>query len=463
MLYSVHKQQSDTDTYKNAHISAVELHAPGGRPRGGRISINTDRFVINGRKRLAGTVAVSGAKNAAEAVICAASAADGVCVIENLPRIEDVGVLAGALESLGAVCRFRDGHTLEIDSTGIHSCVVDYEQARSVRTSYYLWGTLLHRFGRAVVPMPGGCNLGVRPIDQHIKGFEAMGAKVVLDHGDVTVTADKLTGAHIYLDVVSVGATINIMIAAACAKGTTVIENAAKEPHVVDTANFLNMMGAKIKGAGTNSVRVTGVERLRGVDYMIIPDQIETGTYMIAAAITGGDVSVSNIIPKHMDSLSAKLIEMNCTVEDGDDYIRVRRDGELRSANVKTMVYPGFPTDLQPQMTALLSLANGPSIVTETIYDSRFRYIGELRRMGCQITVEGRAAVVEGVKELSGAEVSAVDLRAGAALIVAGLAAKGRTEVRNIWHVDRGYEEIEKKLGALGASINRLPQAAVCV
>ena len=414
-----------------------------------------ERFVINGQKKLRGAVAVSGAKNAAEAVICAASAADGVCVIENLPRIEDVTVLAGALESLGASCRFRDGHTLEIDSAGINSCVLDYEQARGIRTTYYLWGTLLHRFGRAVVPMPGGDNLGVRRIDQHIKGFEALGAKVVLEHGNVTVTAGRLTGANIYLDVVSVGATINIMIAAACADGTTVIENAAKEPHVVDTANFLNMMGAKIKGAGTDTIRIIGVEKLRGVEYTIIPDQIEAGTYMIAAAITGGDVTVSNLIPKHMDSLSAKLVEMNCSVEEGDDFIRVRRENELRCANIKTMAYPGFPTDLQPQMTALLSLANGTSFVTETIYDNRFRYIAELKRMGGEITVEGRAAVIEGVGELSGAEVCATDIRAGASLILAGLAAKGTTEIRNIWHVDRGYEDIENKLRALGAEIIR--------
>lgn len=413
-------------------------------------------MIINGQKKLRGSVTVSGAKNAAEPVIFAAAAADGVCVIENLPRIKDVKVLAAALESVGAVCRFLDEHTLEIDSTRINKYKMDCENARSVRSSYYMWGILLRRFGKAVVPMPGGDNLGLRPIDQHIKGFEALGAKVVIDHGDVVLTAERLIGASVYLDVVSVGATINIMIAAAQAQGTTTIENAAKEPHVVDTANFLNMMGAKIKGAGTDTIRIVGVERLRGVEYTIIPDQIEAGTYMIAAAITGGDVKVCNIIPKHMDSLSAKLIEMNCLVEEGDDYIRVRREGELRCANVKTMAYPGFPTDLQPQMTALLALAGGTSIVTETIYDNRFRYIAELKRMGCEITVEGRAAVIEGVKELSGAEVCATDIRAGVALVVAGLAAKGRTEIRNVWHIDRGYEEIEEKLGALGAEVSRL-------
>ncbi|MCL2462421.1 MAG: UDP-N-acetylglucosamine 1-carboxyvinyltransferase, partial [Defluviitaleaceae bacterium] len=337
-------------------------------------------MIINGQKKLRGSVTVSGAKNAAEPVIFAAAAADGVCVIENLPRIKDVKVLAAALESVGAVCRFLDEHTLEIDSTRINKYKMDCENARSVRSSYYMWGILLRRFGKAVVPMPGGDNLGLRPIDQHIKGFEALGAKVVIDHGDVVLTAERLIGASVYLDVVSVGATINIMIAAAQAQGTTTIENAAKEPHVVDTANFLNMMGAKIKGAGTDTIRIVGVERLRGVEYTIIPDQIEAGTYMIAAAITGGDVKVCNIIPKHMDSLSAKLIEMNCLVEEGDDYIRVRREGELRCANVKTMAYPGFPTDLQPQMTALLALAGGTSIVTETIYDNRFRYIAELKR-----------------------------------------------------------------------------------
>lgn len=412
-------------------------------------------IVIEGQRPLFGEVYINGAKNAALSVISAAVAVNGVCTLENLPHIEDVDGLVSAIGALGAQCRFIDEHTLEIDGTNIHTHVAAYESIRKMRASYYLLGSLLGRFKKAEVALPGGCNFGTRPIDQHIKGFEALGATVWVEHGMIKAYAEKLTGANIYLDMVSVGATINIMLAAVQAEGVTVIENAAKEPHVVDTANFLNMLGAKVKGAGTDVIRITGVSALHGCEYMIIPDQIEAGTYMIAAAITKGDVTVRNIIPKHMDSLSAKLIEMNCTIEEGDDYIRVIGPEKLMPAHVKTMAYPGFPTDLQPQITALLSIAGGNCILTETVFDNRFQYVNELRRLGCNITTDNRMAVIEGVAELTGAEVSATDLRAGAALVIAGLAAKGHTTIGNIKYIDRGYEDIVLKLGALGASIRR--------
>lgn len=413
-------------------------------------------IVINGEKPLKGQVTVNGAKNAALAIIPAALAADGVCVIENLPYIEDVLALVDALRKLGAVCDFKDDHTLVVDSRNVNNFCATYESVKKIRASYYLLGVLLGRFGQAQVPLPGGCNFGTRPIDQHIKGLEALGAKVTVEYGMVKAKADKLVGASIYMDVISVGATINIMLAATRAEGLTIIENAAKEPHVVDTANFLNMLGARIKGAGTDVIRVTGVPRMHGGEYMIIPDQIETGTYMIAAAATGGDVTVRNIIPKHMDSLSAKLHEMNCKIIEGDDNIRVVADEELQSANIKTMTYPGFPTDLQPQMAALLCVAKGRGIVTETVWENRYQYINELKRLGANITVEGRMAVVEGSTQLTGAQVSATDLRAGAALIVAGLAAKGATTIGNVKNIDRGYENIENKLQQLGADIKRV-------
>jgi UDP-N-acetylglucosamine 1-carboxyvinyltransferase len=415
-----------------------------------------DQIVINGQRRLSGTVHINGAKNAAVAIIPAAITANGVCVIENLPRIEDVNVLAHAIQSIGVKCAFLDTHTLQIDSTNISSYEMTYELAGSMRASYYLLGALLGRFKKAVVPLPGGCNFGFRPIDQHIKGFEALGATITQEHGMISASADRLIGTHIYLDIASVGATINIMLAAIRAEGLTVIENAAKEPHVVDTANFLNMIGAHIKGAGTDVIRIHGVPELTHTEYQIIPDQIEAGTYMIAAAITGGDIKVTNIIPKHMDSLTAKLTEMNCKVEEGDDYVRVYRGGPLQAVNIKTMVYPGFPTDLQPQMTALLSTAKGTSVITETVFDNRFQYITELRRLGCNVTVEGRVAVIEGPSSLTGAQVSATDLRAGAALIMAALAAKGGTTISNVKYIDRGYEDIESKLRALGADIKRI-------
>ncbi len=414
------------------------------------------RLIINGQKRLEGHVYISGAKNAAVAIIPAAIISNDICVIENLPVIEDVIILSKAIEKIGASCEFRDEHTLIIDSRNIKSCYAAYDSIKKIRASYYLLGALLGRFKKAEVALPGGCNFGVRPIDQHIKGFEALGAKVTVEHGMIKAIASKLVGANIFLDIVSVGATINIMLAAVFAEGTTIIENAAKEPHVVDTANFLNMMGAKIKGAGTDVIRILGVENLHGAQYSIIPDQIEAGTYMISAAITHGDVMVHNIIPKHMDSLSAKLREMNCNVEEGDDFIRVIAKDKLSSSNIKTMTYPGFPTDLQPQMTALLSVANGTGVITETVWENRFQYIAELKRLGANIKVDNKIAIINGTKNLTGAQVCATDLRAGAALVIAGLAAQGQTEIDNVKYIDRGYEQIEEKFRMLGADIKRV-------
>lgn len=415
-----------------------------------------EHLIITGQKKLLGDICVSGAKNAAVAIIPAAIMAQDICIIENLPCIEDVCSLVDTLSKLGAVCEFIDDNTLKIDSTNVNQYCAEYESVKKIRASYYLMGALLGRFKKAEVAMPGGCNFGTRPIDQHIRGFKALGADVKIEHGMVKLSAEKLVGANIYLDVVSVGATINIMIAASMAEGVTIIENAAKEPHIVDTANFLNMLGANIKGAGTDVIKITGVEKLHGAEYMIIPDQIEAGTYMIAGAIAGGDINIKNIIPKHMDSLSAKLQEMGCKISEGDDYINVVSDGNLNSTNVKTMAYPGFPTDLQPQMTALLCVASGTSVLTENVWENRFQYINELKRLGCNVTVEGRVAIIEGVDELTGAEVNATDLRAGAALIIAGLAAKGKTTIGNVKYIDRGYEKIEQKLRAVGATVERI-------
>jgi len=413
-------------------------------------------ITINGGKRLAGQVKIGGAKNAAVAIVSAAVASTGVCVLENLPAIEDVKALVGAMRNLGMDCKFISENTLKIDGSDIKCCAITYEQVTEMRASYYLLGALLGRFKHAEVPLPGGCNFGLRPIDLHIKGFEALGAKVNIEHGMITASAEKLTGANIYLDMASVGATINIMIAAVHAEGITQIENAAKEPHVVDTANFLNMLGANIKGAGTDIIRIVGVEKLNGGEYSIIPDQIEAGTYMIAGAITGGDVTVNNIIPKHMDSLSAKLIEMGCELTEEGDSIRVVSNGDLQACTVKTMYYPGFPTDLHPQMSALLSTAKGTSVLTETIFEHRFQYVKELLRLGANIKVEGRAAIIEGGSPLTGANVLAADLRAGAALILAGLAAEGKTVIGNVKYLDRGYQHFEEKFSQLGADISRI-------
>lgn len=415
-------------------------------------------ITIDGGKKLSGSVQINGAKNAAVAIIPAAIASPGICIIENLPAIKDVRVLVGAMRKLGILCEFTDNHTLKIDSSKITSQSITYDQVKDMRASYYLLGALLGRFKKAVVPLPGGCNFGLRPIDLHMKGFEALGAKINIEHGMVTATADKLVGANIYLDISSVGATINIMIAAVYAEGSTTIENAAKEPHVVDTANFLNKLGAKIKGAGTDIIRINGVESLHGGEYSIIPDQIEAGTYMIASAVTGGDVTVENIIPKHMDSLTAKLTEMGCQVIESPthDSLRVIGTDNLQSCSVKTMFYPGFPTDLHPQMSALLCRANGTSVLTETVFEHRFQYVKELLRLGANIKVEGRAAIIEGACDLTGAQVTATDLRAGAALVVAALAAQGTTTIGNVKYLDRGYERFEEKLTALGANISRI-------
>ena len=416
-----------------------------------------DKFVITGGRPLRGEVTISGAKNAAVAIIPAAILSDGVCRIENIPNISDVSMISRILSELGAQIRLVNKNTIEIDPKHIHTAVVPYEMARRMRASYYLIGALLGRFLHARVSLPGGCNFGVRPIDQHLKGFAALGATWSLDQGMVDVKVDKLVGSQIYLDVVSVGATINIMLAAVKAKGLTVIENAAREPHIVDLANFLKSMGADIRGAGTDVIKIRGVDRLSGTTYSIIPDQIEAGTYMAAAVATGGDVLVKNVIPKHLESITAKLLEMDVDVQEYDDSVRVSRSGPLNRCNIKTMPHPGFPTDMQPQFAVLLALARGTSIITEGVWDNRFRYVDELRRMGANIQVDGKVAVFEGVEALQGAPIKATDLRAGAAMIIAALAAQGVTEIEEICHIERGYENIEEKLQSLGADIRRVP------
>ncbi len=415
-----------------------------------------EKLVIKGGNLLNGNVTISGAKNAAVAIIPAAILANGVCVIDNLPEISDVENFMEALTNLGAVCELVNETTLKVDSTNINSYNATFGAVAKMRASYYLMGALLARFKRAEVALPGGCNFGSRPINLHLAGFRALGAEVVETETRVSIKADRLVGAKIYLDTASVGATINIMLAATRAEGTTIIENAAREPHIVDTANFLNMLGAKIKGAGTDTIRITGVEEIHGGEYTIIPDQIEAGTYMLAVAATGGDVTVNNIIPKHMESLSAKLREMGCIVFDGDDNIRVISNGKLMATNVKTMAYPGFPTDLQPQMAAALCKARGTSILTENVWDNRFQYIKELVKFGCDIYVEGRSAKIVGRDVLHGADVLATDLRAGAAMVIAALASEGETQIGNTQFIDRGYEKIEDKLRALGAQVSRI-------
>lgn len=411
---------------------------------------------IRGGKRLVGDVVINGAKNAAVAILPAALLVDGISEIENLPYIDDVVKLKEVMEDLGAVINLKDEHTINIDGSTLYSYKATEGGVGNIRASYYLIGALLGRFKKAEVAMPGGCNFGVRPIDQHIKGFEALGAKVSIEDGVIKAYADKLVGTQIYMDVVSVGATINVMLAATLAEGVTVIENAAKEPHVVDVANFLNIAGANIKGAGTDVIRIKGVPSLSGGKYSTIPDQIEAGTYMIAGAITGGDVCVRNVIPEHMYSVTLKMMEMGIKIEEGDDYIRVIAPDTLQSTNVKTLPHPGFPTDLQPQMAVLLSVANGKSTIIEGVWDNRFQYVDELKKMGAQITVDGRTAIAEGVDKLIGADVKATDLRAGAALVLAGLRAEGETNITNVKYIDRGYEAIENKLQALGADIKRV-------
>jgi UDP-N-acetylglucosamine 1-carboxyvinyltransferase len=418
---------------------------------------NLEKIVINGRKVLKGEVYTSGAKNAAVAVVPAALLIEGKCRIENLPDIKDIRVLEETLKQLGADVNYDDKNTILIDSSKVNSYQASYDMIKSMRASYYLLGALLGRFGKAEVALPGGCDFGYRPMDQHIKGFEAMGASVVIEHGMVKLTAEKLVGSQIYLDVVSVGATINLMLAAVKAEGTTLIENAAKEPHVVDVANFLNASGANIKGAGTDVIKIKGVDSLKGsAVHSIIPDMIEAGTFMIAAAATEGDVTVRNVIPKHMESLSAKLIEMNTKIIEGEDWIRVIGGNEVHKANIKTLPYPGFATDMHPPVTVLLCLARGSSTITEGIWPQRFQYVDELKRMGAKIRVDGSLAVIDGPCRLSGAQVNAIDLRAGAAVVIAGLAADGVTEVNNIKYIDRGYEDFVGKLQRLGADIHRV-------
>ena len=416
-----------------------------------------ETLIINGGGALRGSVEINGAKNAAVAILPAAVlASKGKCIIDNIPDIEDVHCLERILLDLGCNVKKTSKNVLEIDATDINTVNACTEDVRRMRASYYFIGSLLARFGKAKVELPGGCPIGVRPIDQHIKGFEALGANVTIEHGAVLVEAESLKAANIFFDVVSVGATINVMIAATMAEGTTVLENVAKEPHVVDVANFLNSMGADIKGAGTDVIRIKGVNELVGCNYSVIPDQIEAGTFMIAAAATKGDVTITNIIPKHLESISAKLIEMGAIVEEGDDSVRVTVDNELRGVNVKTAPYPGFPTDVQQPMSVLLSITKGRSLVTESIWENRHKHTDELKKMGAMIKVEGRTAIIDGVEKLEGAKVIATDLRAGAAMVIAGLIANGETEIVDIEHIDRGYPHIEEKFRSLGADIRRV-------
>ncbi len=418
-----------------------------------------DKFVIRSQRALSGEVNISGAKNAAVAIIPAALLVDGPCKIENIPDISDVRVLIDIISKLGAEVKFDDENSISVNTQYLSCYSAPYDMVKSIRASYYLIGALLGRFKKAEVALPGGCDFGFRPIDQHIKGFEALGAKVIIEHGIVKVHADKLVGAQIYLDVVSLGATINLMLAAVKAEGTTIIENAAKEPYVVDVANFLNAMGANVKGAGTDVIKIKGVEVLSGgLTHSIIPDMIEAGTFMVAGAATKGDVVVKNIIPKHVESLTAKLIEMNVKVIEGEDWIRVQGTDHITKANIKTLPYPGFPTDLHPLATILLCLADGTSTVTEGVWDSRFQYVDELKRMGAKVKVEGRMALVEGPEPLTGAPVKATDLRGGAAMVIAALTAQGVTEVHNIRLIDRGYEKFDIKLRSLGADIIRVSE-----
>lgn len=415
-----------------------------------------EKYIIKGGRPLRGEVEISGAKNAAVAIIPAALMVDGICRIENMPEISDTDMLLKILSQLGSKVRLINRTTIEIDSRDVKFCDAPFDLMRKIRASYYLIGAMLSRFGHAKTTMPGGCNFGVRPIDQHIKGMMALGADIEVKSGFVFADAPEggLKGAKIYLDKVSVGATMNIILAATTASGRTVIENAAREPHIVDLANFLNSMGADIRGAGTDTIKINGVDKLRGGSYSIIPDQIEAGTYMVAAAATEGEVLIKNIIPKHMECISAKLRETGTIVQEYEDSILVKGNGQLRKANVKTLPYPGFPTDMQPQMGTLLCLAQGTSVITEGIYDNRFKYVNELRKMGADIQVDGRIAIIEGGAKLTGAPVMACDLRAGAAMVIAGLCASGTTEIEDIHYIERGYENFVGKLRKLGADIS---------
>ena len=414
-----------------------------------------DQYVIKGGNPLVGEVEIGGAKNAALGILAASVMTKDPVIIENLPDVKDTAVLIQAMESIGATVKRIDRHTVEVNASVINNLTIDDGFIKKIRASYYMLGALLGRFGEAEVALPGGCNIGSRPIDQHLKGFRALGAKVEVSRGMISAKAGSLIGNHIYMDVVTVGATINVMLAATLASGKTIIENAAKEPHVVDVANVLNSMGANIKGAGTDVIRIRGVESLHGTTYSIIPDQIEAGTFMFAAAITKGDITIKNVIPKHLESISAKLIEIGCEIEEFDDCLRVVAARRLTNTQVKTLPYPGFPTDMQPQITTTLALSEGTSIVTESIFENRFKYVGELQRMGASIKVEGNTAIIEGVDTFTGASISAPDLRAGAALVLAALVADGITVIDDIKYIERGYEDFPEKLASLGAVIEK--------
>ncbi|MBR2589586.1 MAG: UDP-N-acetylglucosamine 1-carboxyvinyltransferase [Clostridia bacterium] len=416
-----------------------------------------DKLVIQGGNKLYGSVTIGGAKNAVVALLPATLLARDVVVLENVPAIRDVRIMLGIMGQLGAQIKMLDKTTYQIDTRYIEYQVVPNEVAKRLRASYYLIGAMLGTFGKAEVSLPGGCDFGVRPINLHLKGFKSLGANVDVAGGMVNAVTDGgLTGSSIYMDEVSVGATINVMLAAVKAHGLTIIENAAKEPHIVDLANFLNRMGANVRGAGTDVIKIKGVESLHGCQYSVIPDQIEAGTYMAAVAAAGGDVTIKNVTPKHLESIIAKLLECGVDIEEGDDEVRIRRFGELQHCNVKTMPHPGFPTDMQPQIVALLTLANGTSIVNESVWESRFRYVNQLVKFGAKVNVEGsKMAVIQGVPELNGACVNATDLRAGAAMIIAALSAKGETEIEDIYHIERGYEDVVEKFRAIGADIQK--------
>lgn len=415
-----------------------------------------EQYIIKGGNPLVGEVEIGGAKNAALAILAAAIMTDETVLIENLPDVNDVNVMLEAISEIGATVQRLDRHTVKINGATIGNFNIEYDYIKKIRASYYLLGALLGKYRRAEVALPGGCNIGSRPIDQHLKGFRALGADVDIEHGKIVAEADHLRGTHLYFDVVTVGATINVMMAAAMSEGLTIMENVAKEPHVVDVANFLNSMGANIRGAGTDVIKIRGVRSLHKTEYSIIPDQIEAGTFMFAAAATKGDVTVLNVIPKHLDATISKLIDIGCEVEEFDDAVRVVSKGRLRSTQVKTLPYPGYPTDMQPQIGVTLALARGTSTITESIFENRFKYLGELARMGAQVKVEGNSATIEGIERFSGARVSAPDLRAGAALCIAGLAADGITIVDDIVYIQRGYERFEEKLRSLGGVIERV-------
>jgi len=416
-----------------------------------------EQYIIKGGIPLIGEVEIGGAKNAALAILAAAIMCDEPVYIDNVPNVRDTNVLLQAIAEIGAMVEWTGPHSVKINGKSIDSICVDYEFIKKIRASYYLLGALLGKYHRAEVALPGGCNIGSRPIDQHKKGFEALGANVLIENGMVKASSDRLKGCHVYFDLATVGATINVMMAAVLAEGDTILENAAKEPHVVDAANFLNSMGAKIKGAGTDVIRVKGVKSLHGTEYSIIPDQIEAGTFMMAAAATKGDIIVRNVIPKHLEAISAKLIETGCQITEEDDAVRVFGQSSLLHTNVKTLPYPGFPTDMQPQMTAVLALARGTSIVTETIFENRFKYAAELARMGADIKVEGgNTAIINGVSRLTGTEICAPDLRAGAALVIAALAAEGFSIIDDIVYIERGYEDFDVKLRSLGGQIQKV-------